>query len=763
MLVDSISYYMSMLACYGAAAFLVIIFPLSMWRDYLKSKPFVEKIMFCIVSQTAFIVNLVLLLGFLKICNVVTILIGLIGEYLIIRWNYSDKQFFVKWRELNQMLLALLKRKMYLYEVRRKIKSNIITKKRNLSSNIRKNLNVSSLISAVVVISILFYNAWFLTHQVNIYHSYQFSDLPVHTSWIYGLQQGTLFVDGIYPFAMHAMIYAITTIFPIRTVEAILYFGSFQTLLSIFALYMMAREMFKWKYSPLLALVLWSVLLNQGRYAASLPQESGIFAMFAMGYYLVRILHKASEKFEISGDSKTKKAFRINQYFSRKYFTADVFLLSLSVALVIAFHFYTAIAAIVLAAAIVVANIFRFIKKQYFVPIICAAVIGAIIAVAPFGACYATGTPFQESMAWAMSVINGETWEGTDSDYLETLTNEDGAENNEEQAPAEEESTSVDPVYKRGLSLTDMVKEIFKEMKNFFVLSILPEKILRFSLIPAGITLVLSIAMLFIKKLRIYVTSYLSILMYSAVMVLMGASNALGITVILNEQRASVFYEPFLFLAIAMAMDAIFAILSLKNNRFWISILTALSIGLSAFAGVSLVSNGYLHKFFDVNLMYYNEPVYLIKEIRKENKPFTYTIVSPTDEYYAVVDDGYHFELSEFISKVEKKNEITKIPTPNIYLFIEKYTLQDYFNGPSYVNADYAKQDFSYRASNQDYYFQRNIIESKAYYWAREFQRIYPNNISVYFEDDIYICYLIKQDENVPFAMNIDYLDHLGG
>jgi hypothetical protein len=59
----------------------------------------------------------------------------------------------------------------------------------------------------------------------------------------------------------------------------------------------------------------------------------------------------------------------------------------------------------------------------------------------------------------------------------------------------------------------------------------------------------------------------------------------------------------------------------------------------------------------------------------------------------------------------------------------------------------------------QDYYYQRAVIESKAYFWAKKFHEMYPKNFKVYFENDIYIVYLMEQNTYFPYDLQIDYLE----
>ena len=46
---------------------------------------------------------------------------------------------------------------------------------------------------------------------------------------------------------------------------------------------------------------------------------------------------------------------------------------------------------------------------------------------------------------------------------------------------------------------------------------------------------------------------------------------------------------------------------------------------------------------------------------------------------------------------------------------------------------------------------------SKMYYWAEQFQKLFPQDMTVYYEDDEFICYRLIQNESSPFSLSIDY------
>lgn len=766
MIVDRISYLISILQVYGCCIVLVLVLPMLMWRHYLRDKGLTERFLFCVVTQTFFYVNVVLLLGFLNICTPWMLMGATALEYGLVRWTFSDRMFFRNLREGALLIRQAFQRQITWHYLMRKYRTDMQQKLREVPGWPIWGLLRRNWFELLLLLGILVYNAAFLTHNVNLYHSYQFSDLPVHLSWVYFLEHGTLFQDGIYPFAMHAMIYTIRALFGLDLREIVLYFGSFQTLLMITCMFLLCRNVFfRWRWSAYLVMVAVSLMLNQGRYAASLPQECGTFAMMTMAYYLIRYLNKDRAAYKVRGDSRLRGAFRINQYLSRKYLDLDFFMLALSVALIIAFHFYTAIAAIVLAVMLVLMYIRRFLRKQYCVPIIAAALLGAFLAILPFGACLAKGIPFQLSMNWAVSVITGEEWTGgTGEGYLEILEEQGSEEASHAiyvQSFRDEEEI---PLFERdNLSTAEKVKEVFQTTFDFASAYMFGTPVARGAFVIGGGAIIIGALLMIFRATRRFGAHYIALVLYVFIICVFGGAQRLGIMVIFDSPRASVFASPFYCMLLAIPMDLLFFALANVRSKPVQCLCAAVSLGLSGAAGYAIVENDLTHNYFDVNLAYYNEPDYLINQIQKEYPQYDYTIVSPTDEYYAVVEHGYHTELSEFVAMVDGNYPAFKIPTQYVFFFIEKYTLQDYFKGQSFVDEETARGEFIYQGSTQDYYYQRNVIESKAYYWAKAYQEMYPNQMHVYFEDDIYICYVLIQNKNSPLDLRIDYLAALEG
>lgn len=159
----------------------------------------------------------------------------------------------------------------------------------------------------------------------------------------------------------------------------------------------------------------------------------------------------------------------------------------------------------------------------------------------------------------------------------------------------------------------------------------------------------------------------------------------------------------------------------------------------------------------------------LIDNYKKE----TWTVMSTTNDLSAVSRDGYHYEILDLLDKLEKNKRKIFIPTKYIFVVTEKNVTQYYdskrkidrsnvidFTVP--VSPELARQDLDIpeegsKGRDRLYYFQRQIVMSKLYYWMEQMKVVFPNEISVYYEDDCVTVYKIQQDEYFLLNLAVDY------
>ena len=195
---------------------------------------------------------------------------------------------------------------------------------------------------------------------------------------------------------------------------------------------------------------------------------------------------------------------------------------------------------------------------------------------------------------------------------------------------------------------------------------------------------------------------------------------------------------------------------------------------------------GVFHGYLYYELTRYNSAVELTNYISGKYPQYTYTIISTTEELYQAIETGRHEEILDFYYK--SKTENYYIPTEYLFFYIEKNPIQyaqyHFFSGPRWLAQDKYTKYYKYsnavlsvgdqikhgriseRFLNEplaimgkasDAYsniMNRKILESEMYYWCQNFKTIFPNEIKVYYEDEDFICYVVKQ--------NPDHLFNLG-
>lgn len=760
MIVDTSAYVISLILVLIGCIIRDFIIPIFVWKKHLEDKSYGYRFWFCVITQATIQINLVLILGIFNIFNTYSFILLNLLLYLLIIWNFSDKQFFRHQKRKMKELWDAYKENRLARYISQSLLSYVKKTARAISQLAIFDYIKKNWIEIILLIGILIYNIWFLTYNVMQYHSYQFSDIPVHQSWIYEMEHGKVYSDGIYPFGMHIMIYFVRIIFRIELREILIYAGAYQFLILIIGVYLLSKKIFSGKYIPIGAILITSLMLNQGRYAASLPQEAGMYAVIAVAYFMIDYLHKKKERHIIETDSKIQRLFRINSYINRRYISPETILLALSVSLVISYHYFTAIATVFILIALGIAYVPRILRKQYFIPLMFCGIMGAMLAIVPMGIYLMKGVPFQESIDWATTVMSGEEWHGSDADYQDELSlalgqeKDDGLEINNEILPEEADSVNYSEMTKE-----EIIKYYYKSIYNFNTINMFGSLQTELMFLSIIIGLIFAIIMLLFKKTRSISYAYIAMILIMIFFSTLGASKELGIPEVIAASRASTFAQPFIGIIYMLPIDFLFRLIGIWKNKYHQFVLASLSLALCGFMAFYIIDQGWHHNYFDINQAYYNEPVYVLRKIKKSFDKYSYTIVATTDEYYEVIDHGRHTEIAKFVNMISKNEDEFYFTTDYVFFFIEKVLLQDYNHGKVNVSLEYAQNDFAYMGDIQDYYFQRAVIQSRAYYWAKAFHKAYPKNFKIYFENDIYIVYLMEQNTYSPYNLQIDYLD----
>ena len=614
----------------------------------------------------------------------------------------------------------------------------------------------------------------------------------VHHAWIYGLKKGQIFSAGVYPEAMHCFIYAINIMFGIPIYSCLLFLGEIHVVTLLVAVYCLLREVMKSKYTAYFILTAFLTLdvvcideiYGISRLQYTIPQEFGLYTQFLCALYLIRFLKRDSE--------------------SDRKFNDDLFLFMTALASSLAIHFYVTIMAFFLCASFAVFGLTRVFRRKKIFALIIAVIVGVVISTTPMVLAFASGIPLQGSLNWGMNIINGtDTKEGR----TQVVQSEDEEETSEEEMMEDTTEEQTDQL-EQIKSLTDVkqnvqnievekrnpIKEITEKIKSFVQLTYSCGYVQLYGVMRAGwlikftlLAVILTLINMTVKVVRFRefpFEMYAGITFASVLFMILYAAPFLGLPEIIAGSRLCLTEQILLLSMMALSVDEIFFLLSKTKAERLFPCLTLIGVA-GIYAGTNYF--GVYHGYLYYELTRYNSVVELTNEIIKKYPQYNYTIISTTEELYQVIEDGRHEELLDFHNKSKQDKYI--IPTEYLFFYVEKnpieYAQYHFFDGPrwlaqakyipnykystailsegddikhSKIAEKYVDNSLEIMGKASDAYTNiknRRILESEVYYWCQEFKKRFPNEIKVYYEDEDFICYIVKQNPEHLYDLGI--------
>lgn len=236
---------------------------------------------------------------------------------------------------------------------------------------------------------------------------------------------------------------------------------------------------------------------------------------------------------------------------------------------------------------------------------------------------------------------------------------------------------------------------------------------------------------------------------------------ALGLPELMDTSRTSIFMAYFIGLFFAMCMDGVLTLFLGWTRHRWIQSIASFLL-LTVLTGVYAVSPQLKRKAVPIARFESNGAIICLTNILRENKNFTWTIVSANDELRMCEDYGYHSEPIRLLHELEhmKEGDETTIPTKYVYFYVEKEMVNYAYYEPldQRISVEGAMEPLPVEEKMSSYRYQnRWIVMSHLYYWAEAFKTLYPNEMTVYYEDDKFICYRLEQNVDSLYNLLIDY------
>lgn len=745
--------------------FIMFLMPSVIFYKHLQGKSPVYRFGFCVTAVPVCLNALVLFLGLFHILSMRLTALILAGVFLVcalrLAWEFRHK--LAAWKKPRRFHpLKALPRKDRVY-------------------------------IGLWAVTLLF-GAVYFTYGVIRISCYGCGDLYVHHSWIYGLMEGKVFSAGIYPEAMHCVIYCMRSLLGISVFSCLRFIQCFHVVTYLVSVGCLLREVFRWRYTPVLTLLLFLILNVRGaemvnsmsRLQWTLPMEFGLPCVLMCVMFLIRYIKGTLQE-------NGKKDARV--YWKNE----NLLIFMLAVAATLTTHFYATIMALFLCVPVALCACRKVFHWKRLLPLTAAAMCSLLIAAAPMAWALAEGMSFQGSINWALESMDSETVK----ENRELLESEGEKEAAIAQKATEMEETgqvrtlavSVPadrPEKAAPMAETAGVKGETTDRKGI-------EGIYRYGYVGLygegrgtlllGLTC-LALALSMAGKVRKSKWaegvgySYVPMTLMSVVFIVTYAMPYIGLPQFIAEGRFSVIGHP---LTLAMALIPLDIAAPLAEERWGETLLRRLAVAMAIGIYVFACLTGNYHGFLYNELSRYPEAVTMTRTIMKNFKPHTYAITSTTDELYQVVEKGTHVELQTFLENIEQEEYYLWMP--HVFFYVEKKPLcyaQLYFGeGPAWLGEerypDESREGFkilrpTMRVSQEPYviaseispdkaereivepdvwlrYTQlenREVLESRAYEQYMRLMETYPDQMEIYFEDENFICFHLEQDMKNP-------------
>ncbi len=767
--------------------FLTVCIPAFVFGKRLFHRRFVERVLFYYLCGNFYIMNLVFLLELLHISYRPTLFLGTVvpAFFFYVKLNH------VPVRENYRKLVSNYRR---LFEGQMGRKNAWlhfrIWMKKTFGPFLKRmwKLFYTHIIEWIFYAGLVAAVLWQYGTQIITRFGYAVSDLPVHNYWINGLSDNHAFVAGVYPFGFHCEVYYMHMILGVDTFVILRVFGTIQSIFIFTALLAFLRLCCKTKYLPFagtIAIVVFGgfTFSTYFRYVAALPQEYGMIYILPGIYFLFQFFEE--RKAELKEDKKAKP--KISRYCLAGF--------AMSFAMTLAAHFYDTMIAGLFCFGVAAGYIWWIFRKRYFWNILAAGLLSIAIAVLPMLIAFLTGTPLQGSLGWGMNIIKGTSSESEEEQEGEETLPDD--ENwiqvpgmTEEDVESDPELgwlhilTQQKPLYrflptglKEGMTHSplgtkkEQIERRITNMATFYYENAL--QLMQRDMIDSNYGwiapyMLLGIAVLFgmgvffwIIRQTFYGSKLVATAVYFVFMTTLLISGRLGIPELMSTARTVIYYVYTYPIVIVFLGDGLCYLVRLIIR--WKRSMQILSLAAAAALLYAEFSLGYLKEPSDLSTLETNGAIICLTNILKEDEDFKWTIVSANDERNMALDHGWHYEMATFMYEMENYGTASRItiPTEHVYFFIEKIPVNyagAYEGSGRRVSTVFANRALP-RSGGNGMYLRENrlVMMSRFYYWAREYQKLYPNEMKVYFETDNFVCYRLEQNTYRLYNLAIDY------
>ncbi|MCR5792035.1 MAG: hypothetical protein K6G65_02590 [Lachnospiraceae bacterium] len=713
MLVNNLIDMIQILITYGV---LFIILPAYVLYPVFKEKALSYRVFAYLLYSNLYISVLVFILGYSHLFYTPAVVIMLLLPLVYRTWTYRDnlqKAGITTY----EMLRGYFGGHLYL----KRIRQNIKRKYHKFYQRAIRGKVLEYLVFLALVLVVMNFYGYYKLHN----NAYGVSDEEVHLYWIQALIGGDFFVSGMYPFGMHSVMTVLALISGLPAGRVVHVFSATILILTMATVYMLFRRFYTARVLIFASMLIWLLSGFGGintyfRFQFTLPMEYGLFALFAVIYFMTEYIYQKERK--------------------------TLLLFGTAICITFFSHFYLTMFVAFVCVAFGIANLVPIFKNKTFFPLVGTAIGSIIFSLVPFVVGLVLGYPFEQSIAWAIGVMN--------KDYS-TPT--------EEGLPPE--IAKVD-----FTNFKEVEKRFFDAMNSWGGLGRLEYTIL-LSLI--GLSLLLCIIAIIVTRKNKSNTAFRFYLgMAIAWCFAAGLSDLtmLGYSALIEEKRVIEWVFIFGMTAFMTPFEIIYQMVCfiLKKVKF-------IPIFLSIASVVVVIYIGYDYKYQKQERtcmqIQTEAAAKLCRELVDEYPKNSWTVVSPVNETSIVLNYGYHYELLDLADKLDhwSEDQLFTIPTKDVFFVIEKYPVmflgvdvmdKNSLEGREKISrADLREPlgEYSEAEKSLIYQTQRSAIMARAYYWAKEYAKQYPHEMKVYYEDKETIIYHLEQNEYALNNLSIQY------
>ena len=302
----------------AAYLFVTLALPCAFLNKKMSHYRFMERVLFYFIIGNFYATNLVFLLQLLHISNFYTLWFGLVVVPAVIWVRLNHFPILERLRSFGHSCRKLMTGSLGVRSMADGLWRNIwrrcVRGLRKAGSNVRRNW-LDWLLTLALILMVMWSYGIRMLQQLG----YAASDIPVHMYWVNGMSENHIFVGGIYPHGMHAVIYLINEMFGIDTYVLFRVFALVQCL----AVHMMALLCLnlccKSRYAAYVGVFLYSIssFVPAGRYTPTLPQETSMIYILPTAYYAIRFFQEKRRELKEELPEIWNRYYRVNENHSR--------------------------------------------------------------------------------------------------------------------------------------------------------------------------------------------------------------------------------------------------------------------------------------------------------------------------------------------------------------------------------------------------------------------------------------------------------------